>query len=606
MSDMQFPIDSLVLYKTRAAQVVSQGDKLEIRVQGGDSKKVRPKDLTLIHPGPLKSLSELSPRTGEVQEALELLEGEPTTLTDLAELIYGENSPANAWAAWQLVQDGLFFEGNPQKVLPRSAKAIAATQAERQAQAEREAQRQALLKRIQSAAILPEDHKELAEVERVALGQQSKSPLMREIGRSETVEGAHALLLKLGYWLPTDNPYPRRARLQLVRPELSIGELPDERRVDLTGLASFAIDDEGNQDPDDAVALDGDRLWVHVADVAALVTPDSELDRDARARGSSLYLPEITVPMLPESLTHRLGQGLTEISPALSFGIRFDTEGNIVDTEIVPSLVRVTRLSYAQADERLDQSPLRELYELTQRYRQRRKHQGAAVIDLPESKVSVSDGRVCVTPFARLKSRDLVTDAMLAAGEAAGRLAQEENLAFPYASQPAPDETADPDGMAAMFAYRKRFKRSQTKCAAEPHFGLGLEVYSRATSPLRRYADLLAHQQLRAWLAGELPLDEPELANRLAVADTAAGEATRTERLSNLHWKLVYLQQNPAWTGEAVVVEKKGQRLTVMIPELAMDARVSGSGDPPLDSVLQLAFADADLPQQIAHFKILG
>ena len=237
MSDMQFPIDSLVLYKTRAAQVVSQGDKLEIRVQGGDSKKVRPKDLTLIHPGPLKSLSELSPRTGEVQEALELLEGEPTTLTDLAELIYGENSPANAWAAWQLVQDGLFFEGNPQKVLPRSAKAIAATQAERQAQAEREAQRQALLKRIQSAAILPEDHKELAEVERVALGQQSKSPLMREIGRSETVEGAHALLLKLGYWLPTDNPYPRRARLQLVRPELSIGELPDERRVDLTGLA---------------------------------------------------------------------------------------------------------------------------------------------------------------------------------------------------------------------------------------------------------------------------------------------------------------------------------------------------------------------------------
>lgn len=605
MSDTQFPIDSLVLYKTRAAKVLSQGDKLEIRIHGGDSKKVRPKDLTLLHPGPLRDFSELSPRNGEVEEALELLEGEATTLADLAELMFGEHSPGSAWATWQLVQDGLYFEGNPQKILPRSAKAIAAEQAGRQAQSEREARRKALLQRIQATAILPEDRKELSEIERVALGQQTKSPLLREIGRSETPESAHALLLRLGYWLPTDNPYPRRARLLTSPADLPVGPLPPERRVDLTGLMAFAIDDEGNQDPDDAISLDGDRLWVHVADVAALVPPDSELDRDARARGSSLYLPENMVPMLPEAITRQLGQGLAETSPALSFGLRFDAEGTIIDTEVVASTVRVTRLSYGEAENLLDQEPLRALYELTQRYRQRRKAQGAAVIDLPEAKLSVHDGKVRITPLERLLSRDLVTDAMLAAGEAAGRLAMEENLAFPYASQPAPDQIADPQGMAAMFAYRKQFKRSQTKCAAEPHFGLGLQIYSRATSPLRRYADLLAHQQLRAWLAGELPLDEPELANRLAVADTAAGDATRTERSSNLHWKLVYLMQNPGWSGEAVVVEKRGQRVTAIVPELAMDIRVTCGSDPALDSRIRIAFAEADLPQQIAHFKVL-
>ena len=72
-----------------------------------------------------------------------------------------------------------------------------------------------------------------------------------------------------------------------------------EPRRDLTHLPAFAIDDEENQDPDDAVSLDGERLWVHVADVAALVAPDSEADLEARGRGANLYLPERIVNMLP-------------------------------------------------------------------------------------------------------------------------------------------------------------------------------------------------------------------------------------------------------------------------------------------------------------------
>jgi hypothetical protein len=88
-------------------------------------------------------------------------------------------------------------------------------------------------------------------------------------------------------------------------------ELPDEERLDLTGLPAYAIDDEGNLDPDDALSLDGDRLWVHIADVAALVRPGSPADLEARARGATLYLPETTVPMLPAAAVPRMGLGLS-------------------------------------------------------------------------------------------------------------------------------------------------------------------------------------------------------------------------------------------------------------------------------------------------------
>ena len=122
----------------------------------------------------------------------------------------------------------------------------------------------------------------------------------------------------------TDNPWPHRSGLSLDEVQLGVPDLPDEQRLDLTGLESWAIDDEGNQDPDDAISLDGDYLWVHVADVAALVRPDGHIDQAARERGSNLYLPEGVHNMLPATITEQLGLGLAEHSPALSIGFRFD------------------------------------------------------------------------------------------------------------------------------------------------------------------------------------------------------------------------------------------------------------------------------------------
>ena len=95
------------------------------------------------------------------------------------------------------------------------------------------------------------------------------------------------------------NPNVQRLGFNLAVNYPALEVIPEENRVDLTHLPAFAIDDEGNQDPDDAIGIDGNKLWVHIADVASLVTPDSAVDMHARGHATTLYLPEKTVTMLP-------------------------------------------------------------------------------------------------------------------------------------------------------------------------------------------------------------------------------------------------------------------------------------------------------------------
>jgi exoribonuclease-2 len=249
--------------------------------------------------------------------------------------------------------------------------------------------------------------------------------------------------------------------------------LPDEQRLDLTHLPAFAIDDEGNQDPDDAVSIDGERIWVHVADVAALVAPDSELDREARARGANLYLPEGIVNMLPAAVTEQLGLGLQEVSPALSFGIVCGDDGTLADIDIRPTLIRATRLTYAEAETRLHEPPFAQLVAAAERYRARRKANGAAGIDLPEVSVRVVDGEVVIRPIDRHGSRAMVTDLMLMAGEAAARFAASAACRSPTPPSRRRSSIQHPEGMAAMYAYRRQFKPSRTSIEPGPHFGLG-------------------------------------------------------------------------------------------------------------------------------------
>ena len=615
MTDSSARPDSLVLYKTRPARVVDVSSKrLQIKLGTGEILRVRPKDVLVLHPGPLAGLQALQPREGEIQAAWELFAGQATTLAELAELAYGEYTPATAWAAWQHVADGLYFEGTPQEVVARTAAEVAQEQAGRQARAAEEQAWTEFLELLRSGQLgdgegqtHPERYADfLREVEDLAYGRTDKSRVLREVGRAETPENAHALLLQLGVWSPTVNPYPARLGVTTSPPEVALPELPREARQDLTHLPAFAIDDEGNQEPDDALSLEGDRLWVHIADVAALVSPGSTLDLEARDRGAALYLPEGTVPMIPFEAIDRLGLGLTAISPALSFGLDLTANGEIAALEIVPSWVRVTRLTYGEAESRLGEEPLSSLYRRAQVYQARRQSAGAIRLEFPEVDISVEGEQIIIRPILPLRSRDLVTEAMLMTGEAVARYALQHGIAVPFTAQDPPRSEERPTDLSGMFALRRAMQPSQYSTIPGPHAGLGMQVYTQATSPLRRYLDLVAHQQLRAHITGEGLLDNTQIIERVGATEAISGNVRRAERLSRQHWTLVYLLQHPGWSGEGIVVERRGQRTTALIPQLDLDARLRVRRDLPLNSTVPVAVRQVDLPRLAAHFRIAG
>lgn len=608
MSEIEIRQGSLVLYKNRPAYVRHADDKLEIKIEGGKTQKVRPKDVTLLHPGPVETLSELQPQQGEIKTAWELLAGDTTTLPELAELAYETYTPATAWATWQLVDDGLYFRGTPTEITACTPEEVAAEQAAREAKEAEEKAWAAFLIRAHQGRIIPEDHQFLRDVEDLAYGRQSKSRVLRELGRTQSPENAHALLLELGYWDETVNPYPQRFGLATTTPAAELPDLPEEARRDLTHLPTFAIDDEGTRDPDDALSLEEGRLWVHVADVAALIWPDSLADQEARARGANLYLPEQTVPMLPPQTTRILGLGLAEISPALSFGLDLDAAGTVLGVEVIPSWVRVQRLSYEEVETRLTEEPFRSFYHLAQQHEARRLDNGAITINLPEVKIRVVDGQVTIRPLPPLKSRDLVREAMLMAGQAIAQFAVEREIPFPFTTQEMPEAQDDPtvstypDTIAGMFALRRTLKRSQMKSTPEPHAGLGLEIYAQATSPLRRYLDLVVHQQLRAYLRGDQLLDSQEVLERVGAAEAISGSARQAERQANKHWTLVYLKQHPDWQGEGVLVDKRDLRGRVLLPDLDLEVQVHLREDLPLDSRVLLKLKRINLPELDAYF----
>ena len=604
---MNIPQNSLVLYKNGPARVAALGDKLDIELEDGRSLRVRPKDVLLLHPGPLRSARELGDiPAGEVEAACELLDGGQTTLPELADLVYGAYTPATAWAAWRLVNEGLYFQGTPEAVSVRPLVEVEQERAIRQAKAaEREAWN-GFLQRARAGRCAPEDAPYLQEIEEVALGQREQSRVLQALDCDSNPQSAHALLLRLRHWDGGVNPWPRRIGALLIPSEAELPALPDEPRLDLTGLPAYAIDDEGNLDPDDAISLDGDRLWVHIADAAVLAPSNSLADLEARARGATLYLPETTIPMLPGEAIPRLGLGLAEISPALSFSLNLDADGIVTDVEITPSWVRVRRLSYDEVETRLDEEPFRSLHELAERHQARRRANGAIFIDLPEVKMRVSDGRVEIRPLPRLRSRMLVTEAMVMVGEAAARFALERGLPFPFTTQEVTVDATDrqPAGLAAMYALRRNLRPRQYSSQPGPHGSLGLEVYAQVTSPLRRYLDLVAHQQLRACLRGGDPLESQAIIERVGAAEAAAQGIRRAERLSREHWTMVYLQQHPGWRGQGVLVEKRLPRGVVLISELALEARVKVAEDVAPDSVVPLRLTGVELPEREAYFRV--
>ncbi len=618
MSLSNFNVGALLLYKSQPAELIRLGDKIEIKlIVQSQTKKVRPKDVSILHPGPVTRLNIITPPAEDLEEARSLLQDETTTLTEIAELIFNEATVSAVWSAWQIVTEGLHFHGSPGLVKARSDEEFAHENTRRAAKKARNESWHSFLTRVEKKELIETDRNFMEEVENLALERGSESRLLRHLNKQQNKENAHALLIDLGFWDKSYNPYPRRFELIDGKPEEEpqpdpadclLPSLADEKRLDLTNIRAFAIDDDETNDPDDAISFDGKRLWVHVADVASLIDIDSPPDMYARARAATLYLPEQIWTMLPESFTGELGIGLHETSKALSFAMTVAENGTISNLEIIPTLIKVTRLSYLEAESLISKDEdLKKITAITKAHRQKRVRADAVEIEMPEADIKVTDGLVNITPNARLASRELVSEAMLIAGAACAGYAQEHNLPMPYAGQVAPNSempyTEDLAPLAAMFTKRRMMRPGRISCTPQSHFGLGLSAYIRVTSPLRRYLDLVAHQQLRRHLNGATPFSENEITQRIGAVNTTSTRIRQAERISNRHWTLVYLQQHPDWQGEAVVIAEWGRKSLLIIPELALEFEQNIPGNPLPGSHLILSSPRVNLPYLEVFFQ---
>ena len=603
---------ALVSFRNAPAVVIDAAVKITIRTEGGAERKVREKDVLPIHPGPTTSLADLTATYGEYEAAWQMLEGTEVSLKELCELACEKYTPATAWTTWRVVCEGPYFEGEPLRIRARSADAVADFIAEREKKARLVERKSLLLDRIRSGKIESEDRALIGDVEALARGLTEGSRTMRDLGMREDRERAHGLLLRLGVWTGRDNPYPTRFGVPLKSPGYETPLRSETKRIDLTHLEAYAIDDDGTTAADDAVSIDGKKLWVHIADPAELVQSGDPADAEAMSRGSTLHAPESTTHMLSDEILTAYSLGVDEQSPALSFRIDVSQSGEITLEEIVPTWVRVTRMNYSDADRYLrsgggadesDESAakersataIREINEICHRAYQLRLHSAAPAIDLPEVRISLENNDISIRPLHVGPSRNLVLESMLMVGYTMGRYAIEHDIPIPYTVQSEPDIDEVPTTLAAMWSARRKYRRSEHTTIPGAHAGLGLPCYVRSTSPLRRYLDLVAHQQLRGVLFGGIVRSRDEIIDAISQSDMRSADVTRAERASNRHFTLAYLLEHPDWTGEAVVVGT-GRNTMVIVPDLALEAELVARDSYDVDEIVYVTVDSIRLP----------
>ena len=462
-------------------------------------------------------------------------------------------------------------------------------------------------------------------VERVQLDAQLLQSLQTARVDANSRDLRH-LLIQLGQWdehqpasmtgTPWNTGFSETLLLdasQLV--DNSEGMLPgDENRHDLTAQACVTIDDAETSDIDDAIALErrqdgSERLWIHIADPGRLIPEGSPLDLEARRRGSSLYLSRGNLPMFPLELsTGPFSLRTGRRNAAWSTWVDLDQHGDISDFGILRSWVTPRyRLTYEDADELIDFAPpeeadLSDLHQLLERRRRWRTDQGALQMDLPEGRIRCRDGELSVQVTEPGASRTMVAEAMILAGAVTARFGATHNLALPYRSQlpadlPSANELEQlPDGAVRFAAIKRCLSRGLMGTQPSPHFSLGLNAYAQATSPIRRYGDLVVQRQIAAVINAETPLSEESMQELIDSFDSAVREGLTISREDQRHWQQVWFEhhQSHQWPVDFLRWLRPQDRLgLVRLDDLAMDVAAecpAGSvpGDPLLLKVDQV------------------
>ncbi len=400
--------------------------------------------------------------------------------------------------------------------------------------------------------------------------------------------------------------FPEKVMNQAGRVPDQISEADMQGRMDLRPVQMVTIDGEDAKDLDDAVSLhmedDAYVLGVHIADVANYVQERSAMDREALKRGTSVYLVDRVIPMLPR----RLSNGICSLNAgedrlALSCIMTIDSRGNVVDHVIAESVIRVDRrMTYTGVQKILDQDEeetgrykelapmLLRMQKLAVLLREKRRRRGSVDFDLPETKVVLDEeGHPAeIRPYERNEATRIIEDFMLIANETVAEDCCWQEMPFVYRTHDKPD----PDRMKKLsafinnFGYSIRLKGDEvhpkelqkllTKLEGTPeemllgrlslrsmkqakyttecsgHFGLAAKYYCHFTSPIRRYPDLQIHRIIKDALRGRLQEKKilhyqsilPEVAEQSSERERKAAEAEReTIRLKKAEYMSAHL-----------------------------------------------------------------
>lgn len=395
--------------------------------------------------------------------------------------------------------------------------------------------------------------------------------------------GVDVLCVAKSYELPME--FPEKVVKQAERIKETLNEGDFYGREDLRDVVMVTIDGEDAKDLDDAVSLTKDEelyhLGVHIADVSNYVQYNSALDKEALKRGTSVYLADRVIPMLPKKLSNGIcSLNAGEDRLALSCLMDIDKKGRVVSHRIVESVIHVKeRMSYTnvkkillQEDEELAKRyeellPMFfQMKELSELLRNRRKKRGAIDFDFPESKLVLDEkGKVVdIYPYEQNIATRLIEDFMLAANETVAEEYCMLGLPFVYRTHENPDmekmetvlemvhqagikvkkgkETISPkevqkilkelEGMECEPFFARLILRSmkQAKYTVEDtgHFGLAAKYYCHFTSPIRRYPDLQIHRIIKETLRGKMT--EAKIQHYKGILEEVARQSSAMER----------------------------------------------------------------------------
>lgn len=365
----------------------------------------------------------------------------------------------------------------------------------------------------------------------------------------------------------------------------------DSERLDLTGLATYSLDDQGTQEVDDALSLEqGDGapwIWIHIADPARLIEHDSPLDLEARRRATSLYLADGVMPMLPLALAAGpLSLRAGHRCAAISVAVQLAEDGEVIDERIVRSWVKPRYgLTYAEGDELIELAPpgdesLSELSSLMERRMRWRRKQGALTFERSEGRFRRSDSGPALQVIDPSPARLMVSEAMLLMGAVVASFGQRHELALPYRSQPTAELPSNdeleriPEGPARDAAIRRCLSRGVQGTQPMRHFSLGLPAYVQATSPIRRYADLLVHRQIISQLSSAPTLTQERIGELIEDLDNPLRQSIQISREDQRHWQQVWFSERPDASWDAVFLRwlrPQDQLALVHVADLAMD-----------------------------------